>query len=460
MKNLYIEKGNMLKVALLENEKLIDLNFKSYDFSVKPGDIIVGIIKNKVSEFNGLFIDIGDCKNAFMEIKGNYDNYIIGKEILVEVLYKDNSKKGFKVTDKISIAGDNIVLFLGDGITLSKKIDPCIFEKKHGSFNKIKNYRILFREHSLNVDKTIIENEIEMLKGILDKLIEKSKVSKGPVRLYESKSFLEKIIRKNYKNLDTIYTNSKEILKKLDENYDLKVIYDKNNLFLNFGIEEKIQKLLQSKVLLNNGSNIVVEKTEAMHVIDVNSALYPSSKDIKNDEEFALNVNKESIEEIVRQIKLRNLSGIIVVDFLAMKSIKNKREILKTINRLIDKEDISFKAYPLSKNSTMEIVREKKGEEIYDVLAYRAPYNNILLDKEYLVSLILSFIRKSILEIKSQNKLKYYIKLNFLYKENLQEIKDLLDNEIDEKKINKDNYWNYEISFKKDIMYYDIKLDY
>ena len=116
MKELYIEKGNMLKIALTSSGDLEDLYLENYEDSIKPGDIIVGIIKNKVSEFNGLFIDIGDDKNAFMEIKGNYDKYIIGKEILIEVLYKENSDKGFKVTDKISIAGESVVLFIGDGI--------------------------------------------------------------------------------------------------------------------------------------------------------------------------------------------------------------------------------------------------------------------------------------------------------------------------------------------------------
>lgn len=461
MKNLYIEKGNMVKVALVEDNKLKDLYFENYDSNIKAGDLIVGVIKNKVSQFNGLFIDIGDEKNAFMEIKGNYDEYIIGKEILVEVLYKDNSKKGFKVTDKISIGGESVVLFLGDGISLSKKINFSSFKEKHGDFEEIENYRILFRGYSLDVDRVYIKNEIEDIKNILDKIIKKSKVTKGPVRLYESKSFIEKIIRKNYRSLNTIYTNSKEIYKKLDDNYNLNIIYEENNLFLNFGLEEKIQKLLEKEVILENGSNIVIEKTEAMHVIDVNSSQYETqNNNIKNDEEYALSVNKDSLKEIVRQIKLRNLSGIIIVDFISMKSKKNKKELLKNINELIKKESLSFKAYPLSKNSTMEIVREKKGEEIYSLLSYRPSYNGILLNKEYLVSLIISYMEKILSEIKANNKVEFNIHLNFLYGKDLIEIKELLDGGISERDINKDNLLTYKIKLKKDIMYYDIEFDY
>ncbi len=366
MIELFIEEDQYRRIALKKNNVLSECYFEEIDQEVRSGDIFLGIIKKKVKSLNSVFIDIGLKKNAFLYVtdRNKFQDYKEGQSILVEVIKEEEGSKGTKVTDKISIGGRFVVLFEGKGFNFSKKINREDFLEKHGSQTPREGVRILFREASYDASKDEIEKEISDLHQEFKDILKKSETGIGPKKLYGESSILDRILRDRFSEINMIYSDKKETADRLKEEYSMPSLIHGNgrSLFDFYGIEQDLLKLRHRKVHLKEGGNLIIEVTEAMVVIDINSAKFTEKT---NKEEMALSMNLSAVKEIARQIRLRNLSGIIVIDFIDLSFEDNRKKLEKAMEKELHDDPLFSRVYPLTELNLMQLTRKKKGYPIY-----------------------------------------------------------------------------------------------
>lgn len=366
MIELFIEEDQYRRVVIKKNNVLAECYFEDKDQEVRSGDIFLGIIKKKVKSLNSVFIDIGLKKNAFLYVtdRNRFQDYKEGQSLLVEVIKEEEGTKGAKITEKISIGGRYVVLFQGKGFHYSKKIDREDFLEKHGSQTPRDGVRILFREASLGATRDEIEKEISELYVEFMDILKKSDTGIGPKKLYGESSILDRILRDRFSEINMIYSDKKETAARLKEEYDLPSLVHGNgrSLFDFYGIEQELLKLRHRKVQLKDGGNLIIEVTEAMVVIDINSAKFTEKM---NKEDTALSMNLSAVKEIARQIRLRNLSGIIIIDFIDMSLEENRKMLQKALDLELHDDPLFSRVYPLTELNLMQLTRKKKGHPIY-----------------------------------------------------------------------------------------------
>lgn len=365
MIELYIEEKEERKIALRDGGRLQELYIEEKNKDAIAGDLFLGVIKKKVKALNAVFIDLGLSKNGFLYLskEASFEDYKEGQSILVEILKEEEGSKGAKVTDKISIGGKYVVLFPGNGIRFSKKIEKEVFLEKHGNQKPVEGFRILFREGALEASTEEVINERDKLVSTFTQVLRKSDTGQGPKKLYGDTSILDRIIRDEFNTLQMIYVDSQSLKEYLKSEYHLPslLFQGETSLFDFYGLDHEIMAINQKRVPLKNGGNLVIEETEAMVVIDVNSAKYTK---MKNKNDMALQVNLAAGEEIARQIKLRNLSGIIMIDFIDMKKPKDQMKLYDSIHHFLKTDPLFSKAYPLTELNLMQITRKKKGHSL------------------------------------------------------------------------------------------------
>lgn len=366
MIELFIEEDQYRRIVLKKNSILSECYFEDTDQEVRSGDIFLGIIKKKVKSLNSVFIDIGLKKNAFLFVtdRNKFQDYKEGQSILVEVIKEEEGSKGTKVTEKISVGGRYVVLFEGKGFNYSKKISKDDFLEKHGSQTPREGVRILFREASFDAAKEEIEKEIDELYAEFKDILKKSDTGIGPKKLYGESSILDRILRDRFNEINMIYSDSKETAARLKAEYSLPSLVHGNgrSLFDFYGIEQDLLKLRHRKVHLKEGGNLIIDVTDAMVVIDINSAKFTEKM---NKEDMAVSMNLSAVKEIARQIRLRNLSGIIIIDFIDMASEENRKKLQNAMDKELHDDPLFSRTYPLTELNLMQLTRKKKGHPIH-----------------------------------------------------------------------------------------------
>ncbi|NLB19811.1 MAG: hypothetical protein GX829_02985 [Clostridium sp.] len=365
MIELFIEEKQERKIALRENGRLQELYIEEENKEARSGDLFLGIIKKKVKALNAIFIDLGLSKNGFLYLTKDapFDDYKEGQSILVEILKEEEGSKGAKVTDKISIGGKYVVLFPGKGLRFSKKIEKEDFLEKHGNQMPVDGFRILYREASLEASTIEVSTERDELVTKFKDVLRRADTGQGPKKLYGDYSILDRIIRDQFNTVQMIYVDSESLKEYLKEEYGLSsmLFQGETSLFDFYGLDHELYELNRKKVPLKDGGNLVIEETEAMVVIDINSAKFTKGK---NKNETALHVNMAAGEEIARQIKLRNLAGIIIIDFIDMDKPKDQVRLYEHVTRCLEKDPLFSKAYPLNELNLMQMTRKKKGHTL------------------------------------------------------------------------------------------------
>ncbi|MDU3352363.1 MAG: ribonuclease E/G, partial [Clostridium sp.] len=327
-----------------------------------------------------------------------------------------------KVSKNISIPGRFMVLTLGgSGISFSKRISST--EEKERILNAINNidgYGITIRTEAVHAsDEDLLAEKISLLSE-LEVIIKKLRYSLKLGKVYGENIILNKVIRENLGNECKIILNHEEDLnevKSLLEDNDKVNIEKFNNtrsLFDYYGIEKEILKLRHKKVALNCGGNIVIDKTEAMYVIDVNS-----SKNIKgrNFDKTILETNIEAAKEIGRQIRLRNLAGIIVIDFIDMRDFSQKALVMDALKESLKEDKGNMKIFPFTELDLVQIARKRRGKSIYEYLeegCRRCNKEGYVLKLSYIEKLI----RNEIIKCEEENSINsFYIELDSNYEE-------------------------------------------
>ena len=386
MLELIIDKNKQCEtVCLVENGKLLE-RYKNNEETKKnrlEGNIYAGKVTDIVPGMQAAFIDYGDNKKGFIHFKDavpQVDEKIEkvsipsdkdirevlkpNSKILVQIKKDSNDKKGAKVSTHISLPSKYIMLMPNTTIiTISQKIEDKKQKERLLNIaknNLPKNTGAVVRTAAVNAsDEQIIEDIKKCLtkwKNIENKY-NKTAVSK---LVYESESIAEKIIIDL--KLDKVITNSKAEFEKLKTTLEIEKMQDtklelskQENLLEMYDLNNQIEKSLERKFWLNCGGFITIDKTEALTAIDVNTGKFTGKKDL---EETIFKVNKEATKEIARQLRLGDIGGIIVIDYIDMRNQENKQAIEDLLKEELKKDRAKTQVEGFTKLNLMELTRK------------------------------------------------------------------------------------------------------
>ncbi len=374
---------NYERAGLLEDNELKEVTIEEKN-SFKVGDIFIAKVKNIVPK-KFAFVDLGYDKNAFLGItdKKQKDLYIFnektnkytlnlkeGQDILVQVDKQGTNLKGASVTTNLTLTGKYIVLLLNEkSIAISKKIDnkdKREFLKQFANENLPKDYGIIFRTNCLEASEKEIQGEVLCLIDKGKNLLEKANYIKAPKRLFCAKTEAEKIIIDILDKNDKVITNTKESYDNLKKIFNNVEFYnDKLPIFEAYSIENKIEKAFNNKVWLKSGGFLIIDIVEAMTIIDVNTG-----KNItKSFDDMIFKTNKEALEQIAKEIRFRNISGIILIDLIDMKNEEHKKQLELYMKQLCKNDRMPINVYSINELGIMYITRKKSLCSLYEMVS-------------------------------------------------------------------------------------------
>lgn len=400
MKELFIDRGiTQNRVAVYEDEKLSALYIENFDFADMNGNIYKGRIENIVYGLNAAFVNIGIYKNAILHFENSDEltRYKRGQDVFVQVTREGIGDKGPRVSKDISIPSKYAVLLPGvDYIGISQKVENLNTRRMiRLNINEVydSGYGIIIRTEGAKVTKEELQQDYIGLVNKWKEIEHKAQFLKAPQMIFNSKDFYELIIRDYLKaDLDKIHINRKkdvtyfqDKLAKIESGLPKKLNYDEFNFMLQDRIEKEITRLLEKKVMLKNGGYVVIDYTEAFTIIDVNSGNFTGDV-TQNTENTLLSVNLEAAKAIANEIKLRNITGIILVDFIDMKSEENREAVLQIFENEFVSDRSKLKVYGFTKLGILEMTRAKKGHKISEFV-----YSNLeelTINSSYYLKLI------------------------------------------------------------------------
>ena len=384
------KKNNGTTIALLDNGILLEQYEDLYKRKYLEENIYVGIVKDILRGMQVAFVDIGEEKNTFIHLKDVLPKVDITKEqekldvnigdvlkpnqkLLVQIKRDATDIKGAKVSTHISLTSRYIVLMPGNEIiTVSQKIED---EKERTRLLNIvksnikKNYGAIIRTSCIGKSEEEIKQDLDKTIEKWEKIKRKAKEmqEKAPILIDNGNSFLKKmIIDLIDKDVTKIIVNDKqeleiikEILEEFENNIELELRENENILRI-YDTEDQIKKLKSRKIYLNCGGFITIDKTEALTAIDVNSGRYTGKKNV---EETILKVNQEATIEIAKQLRLRDIGGVIVIDYIDMNLDENKKAIENLLKERLKADRSKTQVIGFSKLNLMEMTRKHvRGE--------------------------------------------------------------------------------------------------
>jgi len=411
-----------VRIAITEDGKLAEFFLDTPDKERHVGDIYLGKVGKVIPGIRAAFIDLGFKQDAFLHFSdigntleeysaiigddsdieeddededgqtnfiSNKESYKLpnlerGQDIIVQITKEPVSNKGFRVTSKISIPGRYLVLIpFEKKIGLSRKIYSPKEKKRLRSIVKSilpKGFGIIIRTVAAAQEESLILDDLNNLIQIWNDIQSKLKTANAPLLLHKDVSTTSSVIRDLFKeDISKVIVDSKKHFK------DIKTYVDETSpefskkmefysgdqpLFDVYNIEKQIEESIERKVWLKNGGYIIIEPTEAMTVVDVNSGKYAKHRD---QEINSLNTNLESAKEIVRQIRLRDIGGIIVIDFIDLYDEKNRRRLYEDIKREFKNDRAKVTILPVSEFGLVEITRQRIRQNIIHTVSDFCP---------------------------------------------------------------------------------------
>ncbi len=387
MMEIIIQTGNNGKqIALIEEGKLIEYYEENDEYKRKEGNIYIGIVKDIIKGMQSAFVDIGTEKNSFIYLKDILPKIDEKKEkyqekekiceiiqpnqkLLVQVKKDSNEKKGARVSTHINLPSKYIALLPNtDIITISQKIEDKKEQQRLVNLvrqNLSKGNGAIIRTSAQGQEKEIIE-DIKKVEKKWENIIQTNidPNLEEPQLLYRSETIIEKMLIDLVNNaIEKITVNDKEIKQELEklkrenkEYSNLKIeIKEKENLLEDNELNKQIEKIQNRKVWLKCGGFITIDKTEALTAIDVNTGKYTGSKDL---EETVYKVNTQATIEIAKQLRLRDIGGIVIIDYIDMKQQENKEKIEKLLKEELKKDRSKTQVEGFTKLDLLELTRK------------------------------------------------------------------------------------------------------
>jgi len=361
------------QTAVMEDDKLVELLIEDNIHKKTKSNIYRGIVKNIKSGIEAAFVDIGFEKMAYLPIK-NSDDIKNGTELLVQINKESVGTKAPKLTQEISLSGRYLVLIpSNDRITISNKIldekERFRLKKLVKSFNKEK-LGIIIRTEAVGCDLDKLKEDFDLLVDKYQNILKQFKLGIGPKLIYRELDLDTKYIKDNInEDIDKVVLNDKDkyieiksILSKIDKDYINKLILEENkDVFDLYKVSKEIEKALNKKVWLKSGGYLIIEKTEALTVIDVNTGKFTGNI---SREETMYKTNIEACEEIARQLKIRDIGGIIIVDFIDLYKKKSKQNLIKILQENLNKDKRKSEVLGITKLGLVEIARRREKDSI------------------------------------------------------------------------------------------------
>lgn len=370
-------------IAAVENGKLVEI-YEENEQSQKArneGNIYLGIVKDIVPGMQAAFVDIGTEKNSFIHVKDivpQVDEKVekrieakikdvakSGQKILIQIQKDSNDKKGARTSTHIKLTGKYVVLMPNTNIvTISQKIENETEKERLLKLVKKdlpENTGAIVRTAAVKKSEKELKADLEQLLNKWEKIKNKfEKASNKPQLLYKSPSIVEKIIldlpenriEKIAVNDKEEYKNIEEMLQEMGENIKLEI---HNNILEKYELERQIEKSKQRKIWLNCGGFITIDQTEALVAIDVNSGKFTGKSTL---EETVYKVNYEATIEIAKQLRLRDIGGIIIIDYIDMQKEENKEKIEKLLKENLKQDRAKTQVEGFTKLNLMELTRK------------------------------------------------------------------------------------------------------
>ncbi len=399
-----------ISTALLENNRLVELQKEAQNISFSVGDIYLGKVKKLMPGLNAAFVDVGYEKDAFLhyldlgtqfnscakflkqsladtkrtlnlskfnllpdiEKEGTVNDILKpGQEVLVQIAKEPISSKGPRLTAEISFAGRFLVLIpFSDKVSISQKIkssEERMRLKQLIQSIRPRNFGVIVRTVAEGKRVAELNNELKTLVKCWEDSLVKLQKAKLPSLIFEETGRTVGVLRDIFSpSFENIYVNDQEAYQQIynyvsliaPERKDIVKLYQGAlPIFDNFAITKQIKSSFGKTVSFKSGAYLIIEHTEALHVIDVNSG--NRSKAATNQESNALDVNLNAAEEIARQLRLRDMGGIIVIDFIDMMEAEHRQKLYDQMRELMSKDRARHNILPLSKFGLMQITRQR-----------------------------------------------------------------------------------------------------
>jgi ribonuclease G len=404
-----------VEIALLEEKKLVELHHEKTDASFAVGDLYLGKVKKLIPGLNAAFVDVGFEKDAFLHYtdlspyarsllkftqqsiqatKGNesdFGNFVVEPEIiktgkinevlsgkpniLVQILKEPIAAKGPRLSCEISLPGRFVVITpFNDIVAVSRKIHSSDERKRLQKIVeaiKPKNFGVIVRTAAEGKNTAELHEDLTDLvatwKLIQHNLIGAAAPAKILSEQTKTTSMLRDLLNEDFNKIvvndRNLFNDTKAYIQRIAaDKIDIVSYYSNGSpIFDHFGITKQVKAAFGKTVNLPSGAYLIVEHTEALHVIDVNSGYKSVSN---NQEQNALETNLEAAEEIARQLRLRDLGGIIVADFIDMKLPDNKRKLVEAMEGFMRTDRAKHAVLPISKFGLMQITRQRMKPEI------------------------------------------------------------------------------------------------
>ena len=404
-----------VEIALLEDKKLVELHSEKSDARFAVGDLYLGKVKKLIPGLNAAFVDVGFEKDAFLHytdlspyarsllkfthftindktaegldfgkfqneqdiIKTGKINEVLGGKpnILVQILKEPIAAKGPRLSCEISLPGRFVVITpFNNIVAVSRKIHSSEERKRLQKIVeaiKPKNFGVIVRTAAEGKNTAELHEDLSMLTEMWKTIQRNLKGAAAPAKILSEQtkttSILRDLLNEDFNRIvvndRTIFNDAKNYIQRIaPEKADIVSFYQNGApIFDSFGITKQVKASFGKTVNLNSGAYLIIEHTEALHVIDVNSG-YKSVGN--NQEQNALETNLEAAEEISRQLRLRDIGGIIVVDFIDMKLPENKRKLMEKMDEFMRLDRAKHAVLPISKFGLMQITRQRMKPEM------------------------------------------------------------------------------------------------
>ncbi len=377
------------RFAVVRNNTVEEIIFDRPEQRSLVGNIYYGTVTKVLPGMNAAFIDIGVDKNAYLH-RDMLPSYVLspersidkekksvssfvhqGEKLFVQVDKDATGPKGARVTGIIEILGDNLIYMpQGRYVAVSKKIvDEKDNLRSFGMKLKSKEEGLIFRTSSTSATQEEMENELSTLRSRYAELLEKAAAFKKPGIVYQKDTFTELVLESVTKmSSGEVFIDDLSLKQQIQSrNPKLKITYynGKENIFTVHRIEHEIAKALKRIVWLDNGAYLIFDETEALTIIDVNTGKFSGKNDYQDT---VVKTNSLAAIEIARQLKLRDIGGIVLIDFIDMKNEKDKRYIQETVEKEFQKDKTRTKIIGFTALGILQLTRKKTKVSLSEAL--------------------------------------------------------------------------------------------
>jgi len=390
------------RVAVLEEGELVEIYIERPIHQRVVGNIYYGVVANVLPGMQAAFVDIGLERNAFLYVddvlleedeeanQGNRRKSIedllrVGDKILVQVVKEPFGSKGARVTCQITLPGRYLVLmptvkYIGVSRRIEKPEERQRL-KSLGDSIKSEDMGLIVRTVAEGMESDYLSHDMEFLQKMWKKILQRMTIKDAPALIHQDLNLIYRIVRDLFNDdidqllIDTKYEYEKvlEILDYISPSLKNKIFYYRGEkpIFEKYNLENEIEKALRRTVWLDCGGYLVFDQTEALTVIDVNTGKFIGSTNL---EDTVFKTNMDAAREISRQIRLRDIGGIIVIDFIDMNNEKHEKRVLQILEENIKKDRTKAHVLGITNLGLVEMTRKKVRQGLDAVLMQPCPY--------------------------------------------------------------------------------------